>query len=94
MRLRRIGAKKQPKYRLVVAEARSPRDGAFVDIVGFYDPLSEPARVRIDRDKAMRWLERGVQPSDTVERLLRNAGLRESTEPAPQESGDGKSRPK
>jgi small subunit ribosomal protein S16 len=75
MRLRRTGAKKQPRYRVVIADARAPRDGAFVDSIGFYDPLTEPATVRIDQDRARHWLDQGVQPSDTVERLLRNAGI-------------------
>jgi len=75
MRLRRTGARKQPRYRVVIAEARSPRDGAFVDSIGFYDPLTEPATVHIDGDKARNWLSKGVQPSDTVIRLLKRAGL-------------------
>ncbi|MBM2812843.1 MAG: ribosomal protein, partial [Chloroflexi bacterium] len=68
MRLRRTGAKKQPKYRVVIAEARSPRDGAFVDSIGYYDPLTEPATIKIDRDKALGWIAKGAQPSDTVQR--------------------------
>jgi len=75
MRLRRVGAKKQPRYRVVIAEARTPRDGAFVATIGYYDPLTEPATVNIDRDKALGWLAKGAQPSDTVERLLRGAGV-------------------
>jgi small subunit ribosomal protein S16 len=75
MRLRRTGAKKQPHYRVVVAEARSPRDGDFVDSIGYYDPLTEPATIRIDRDKAVSWLQKGAQPSDTVVRLLRTSGI-------------------
>src|SRR5438093_8451674 len=77
MRLRRTGARKQPRYRVVIAEARAPRDGAFVDSIGFYDPLTEPATVRIDGEKARNWLAKGVQPSDTVVRLLKGAGLGE-----------------
>ena len=75
MRLRRTGARKQPRYRVVVAEARTPRDGAFVDILGFYDPLTEPATVRIDQDRARDWIQKGAQPSDAVERILRRAGI-------------------
>jgi small subunit ribosomal protein S16 len=75
MRLRRTGAKKQPSYRVVIAEARTPRDGAFVDSIGFYDPLTEPATIRIDRDKALDWIRKGAQPSDTVVRLLRRSGI-------------------
>src|SRR5947207_3356879 len=77
MRLRRVGAKKQPRYRVVIARARSPRDGAFVENIGYYDPLTEPATVRIDRDKALSWISKGAQPSDTVQRLLRVAGILE-----------------
>jgi len=75
MRLRRTGAKKQPSYRVVIAEARTPRDGAFIETIGFYDPLTEPSTIRIDRDKALSWLSKGAQPSDTVVRLLRRAGI-------------------
>lgn len=75
MRLRRAGARKQPRYRVVIAEARSPRDGAFIDILGFYDPLTEPATVRINEDRARAWIEKGAQPSDSVERILRRAGI-------------------
>ena len=75
MRLRRTGARKQPRYRVVIAEARTPRDGAFVDILGFYDPLTEPATVRIDQDRARDWIQKGAQPSDAVERILRRAGI-------------------
>ena len=82
IRLRRVGAKKQPRYRVVVAEARTPRDGAFVDSIGYYDPLTEPATVKIDRERALDWLSKGAQPSDTVVRLLRNAGV--TGDPAPQ----------
>jgi small subunit ribosomal protein S16 len=81
MRLRRTGAKKQPRYRVVIADARAPRDGAFVDSIGFYDPLTEPATIRIDEDRARQWLGKGVQPSDTVQRLLRRAGIVEGPEP-------------
>jgi small subunit ribosomal protein S16 len=77
MRLRRVGAKKQPRYRVVIARARSPRDGAFVENIGYYDPLTEPATVHIDRDKALSWIAKGAQPSDTVQRLLRGAGILE-----------------
>jgi len=75
MRLRRTGAKKQPRYRVVIAEARTPRDGAFIETIGYYDPLTEPSTVHIDRDKALGWLSKGAQPSDTVVRLLKRAGI-------------------
>jgi small subunit ribosomal protein S16 len=89
MRLRRVGAKKQPSYRVVVADARAPRDGDSVDSIGFYNPLTEPATIRIDRDKALSWLAKGAQPSDTVQRLLRRAGIQPATESVAGGSGDG-----
>jgi small subunit ribosomal protein S16 len=82
MRLRRTGAKKQPRYRVVIAEARTPRDGAFVDSIGYYDPMTEPATIHIDRDKALEWIGKGAQPSDTVVRLLRTSGITASDAPA------------
>ena len=75
IRLRRTGAKKKPNYRLVVADARAPRDGAFLDIVGHYNPLTDPATVVIDAAKARRWLANGAQPSDRVARLLKREGI-------------------
>jgi small subunit ribosomal protein S16 len=70
MRLRRMGAKHQPSYRIVVADSRSPRDGRYIDQVGFYNPLTNPAEIRLDRDKAIEWLRKGAQPSETVAILL------------------------
>lgn len=75
IRLTRMGAKKRPFYRLVVADSRAPRDGRFVEILGHYDPLADPAEVVVDKEKAAMWLARGAQPSDTARRLLRKAGL-------------------
>ncbi len=75
IRLRRTGAKKRPNYRVVVAEALAPRDGRFVDLIGFYDPLTDPATVRIDQDKAREWLQKGARPSDRVAKLLAQAGV-------------------
>ncbi len=75
MRLKRMGKKKTPIYRIVVADARSPRDGRNIDEIGFYDPNQEPAEVRIDADAAKDWLAKGAQPTDTVARLLKNAGI-------------------
>lgn len=89
MRLRRVGAKKQPSYRVVIADARAPRDGDSVDSIGFYNPLTEPATVSIDRDKALSWLAKGAQPSDTVQRLLRRAGIQPATESKAGGSEDG-----
>src|ERR1700684_901287 len=75
IRLRRMGAKKQPTYRFVVADARSPRDGRFIEILGHYKPRTEPRPLVVDQDKAKQWLEKGAQPSDPVRRLFSELGL-------------------
>ena len=75
MRLKRMGKKKNPIYRVVVADARSPRDGRNIDEIGFYDPNQEPAVVKIDEEVAKEWLAKGAQPTDTVAKLLKNAGI-------------------
>lgn len=77
IRLRRVGAKKQPSYRIVVADSRAARDGAFVDHLGHYDPLTEPSTVVIDEEKALKWLRQGAQPSEAVERILKRLGTLE-----------------
>ncbi|MFC1930086.1 30S ribosomal protein S16 [Chloroflexota bacterium] len=82
IRLRRTGAKKKPQYRLVVADVRAPRDGAFVDIIGHYNPLTDPETVVIQEEKARYWLGKGAQPSDTAARLLGKAGIIEKSKPA------------
>jgi small subunit ribosomal protein S16 len=74
IRLRRMGKKKQPSYRVVVADSRAPRDGRFIESIGFYDPGTEPPTVKIKEDRALYWLSQGAQPTDTVVRLLRNTG--------------------
>ena len=74
IRLRRMGAKKQPSYRIVVADARSPRDGRFIEVIGFYNPRTEPETVRIAEDRALHWLSVGAQPTESVERLLKKHG--------------------
>jgi small subunit ribosomal protein S16 len=74
IRLRRIGAKKQPSYRVVVADSRSPRDGRFIEVIGFYNPRTEPETVTIEENRALHWLNVGAQPTDAVARLLRNKG--------------------
>ena len=74
IRLRRVGAKKQPSYRIVVAELTSPRDGKFVEVIGFYNPRTEPETVTIKEERALHWLSVGAQPSDAVARLLKNNG--------------------
>ncbi len=75
IRLRRMGAKKAPFYRVVVADSRYPRDGRFIEEIGTYNPLKEPAEVNIDAEKAKSWIGNGAQPTDTVKRLLKNAGI-------------------
>ena len=75
IRLRRVGAKKKPSYRLVVADSRAPRDGAFISIIGHYDPLTEPETVVIDEEKALDWLKQGAQPTVTAARLLSKLGI-------------------
>mgnify|MGYP003574499734 CR=1 FL=1 len=75
IRLRRMGAKKKPFYRIVVADKRSPRDGRFIETIGTYDPLTEPATVEMKLDRAAHWLSVGAQPSDAVARLLKKQGL-------------------
>lgn len=77
LRLMRMGKKKQPTYRVVAADARSPRDGRFIEIVGSYDPRREPSDIRIDNDKAVAWLQKGAQPTDSVKRLLEISGAME-----------------
>jgi small subunit ribosomal protein S16 len=74
IRLRRVGAKKQPSYRVVVADQRAPRDGRFVEIIGHYNPRTEPITFHIDEERALHWLGEGAQPSEPVERLLRKGG--------------------
>ena len=74
IRLRRVGGKKQPSYRMVVAESTSPRDGKFVEIVGFYNPRTEPETITVKEDRVLYWLSVGAQPSDSLARLLKKAG--------------------
>ncbi len=76
-----MGAPKKPRYRIVVAEVRSPRDGAFIDIIGHFNPLTDPETLVIDEDKAKSWLGQGAQPTDTVARLLTKAGVIQKTTP-------------
>lgn len=75
IRLKRMGAKKRPFYRLVVADSRYPNDGRVIEEIGEYNPISEPAELRVDKEKAMAWLRQGAQPSDTARRLLSQAGV-------------------
>ena len=75
IRLRRMGAKKNPFYRIVVADSRYPRDGRFIEEIGTYDPLKTPADVMIDADKAKQWIANGAQPTDTVKDILKKSGV-------------------
>ena len=75
IRLKRMGKKKAPFYRIIVADSRSPRDGRFIDQIGTYDPNQEPAEVKIDTEAAQKWLASGAQPTDVVARLFKNEGL-------------------
>jgi small subunit ribosomal protein S16 len=77
IRLRRMGAKKQPTYRFVVADARAPRDGRFIEILGHYNPRTEPRTIEVDEAKAKEWLSKGAEPSDTVRRLFAERGIME-----------------
>jgi small subunit ribosomal protein S16 len=74
LRLMRMGKKKQPTYRIVATDSRSPRDGRFIEIVGSYDPRREPSEIRVDNDKALHWLRHGAQPSERVQKLLEVSG--------------------
>ena len=75
IRLNRMGAKKRPFYRIVAADARAPRDGRFIEVLGNYDPSKEPAAVNIDEEKVLAWLSKGAQPTDTVKNLLSKNGI-------------------
>ena len=81
IRLRRMGRRNRPFYRVVVADSRSPRDGKFIDIIGHYDPLTNPATISIDGEKALKWLKDGAQPTDTVRSLLRKLGIIDEVKP-------------
>ncbi|MBE7022774.1 MAG: 30S ribosomal protein S16 [Ruminococcaceae bacterium] len=75
IRLRRMGAKKAPFYRVVVADSRYPRDGRFIEEIGTYNPLTSPSEIKIDAEKAQKWLGNGAQPTDTVKSLLKKSGV-------------------
>ena len=74
IRLRRMGAKKAPFYRIVVADSRAPRDGAFVEEIGYYNPLTNPVQIVVENEKAADWMKKGAQPTDTVRALLKKSG--------------------
>ena len=75
IRLKRMGMKKMPFYRVVVADERAPRDGRFIDEIGYYNPMTEPATIKIDTEKAQTWLKNGAQPTDTARTLLKKSGV-------------------
>ncbi|PET74115.1 30S ribosomal protein S16 [Priestia megaterium] len=77
IRLKRMGAKKSPFYRIVAADSRSPRDGRYIEVVGTYNPVVQPAEVKIDEELALKWLQNGAKPSDTVRNLFSNEGIME-----------------
>lgn len=81
IRLMRMGKKKQPTYRVVAADSRSPRNGRFIEILGTYEPRADPSRILIDADKAVGWLRKGAQPTETVEKLLKITGAWEQFRP-------------
>ena len=75
IRLRRMGAKKSPIYRVVVADSRYPRDGRFIEEIGTYNPMANPSEIKIDADKAKQWIDNGAQPTDSVKSLLKRSGI-------------------
>ena len=75
IRLKRMGMKKKPFYRIVVADIRSPRDGRFIEEIGYYDPMKQPAEIKIDSEKAATWMKNGAQPTDTVRVRLKKTGV-------------------
>ena len=77
LRLKRMGAKKRPFYRVVAADSRSPRDGRFIEVIGTYNPICEPAEVKINEELALKWLNNGAEPTDTVRNLFKQVGINE-----------------
>ena len=75
LRLKRMGAKKQPSYRIVAADSRAPRDGRFIEILGFYNPRNNPAKIKLDEENILKWLNNGAQPTDTVRSILSKEGI-------------------
>ena len=80
IRLKRMGAKKNPFYRIVVADSRSPRDGRFIEEIGYYNPLTEPKTIKVDNEKALKWIKNGAKPTETVEKSFKESGIYESKE--------------
>ena len=85
IRLRRMGRKKRPFYRLVVADSRAARNGSIIETIGEYDPIPDPSLIRVDAEKARHWLDKGAQPSETARRLLRQSGVFDANPEAPAE---------
>lgn len=75
LRLKRMGAKKKPFYRIIASDSRSPRDGRFIDEIGYYNPTVDPPKIKIDSEKAQKWIKSGAQPTDTVRSLMKKAGV-------------------
>ncbi len=90
IRLKRMGAKKNPFYRIVVADIRSPRNGKFIEEIGYYNPLTEPKIVKVDAAKANQWIKNGAKPTDTVNRLFKENGVYEDTKEKEQENNEVK----
>ena len=90
LRLKRMGAKKRPFYRIVAADSRSPRDGRFIEVVGTYNPISEPAEVKVSEELVMKWLNNGAIPTDTVRNLLKQVGMLEKLHNQKQAKKDNK----
>ncbi|MCL6431619.1 MAG: 30S ribosomal protein S16 [Anaerolineae bacterium] len=88
IRLRRVGAKKQPSYRIVVADSRSPRDGRFLETIGHYNPRTEPPTVHIDEERALHWLRQGAQPTEVVAKMLRSLGIMDRLAAPTQPAGE------
>ena len=88
IRLKRIGAKKTPFYRIVVADSRAPRDGRFIEELGYYNPLTEPKLVKVDNEKALKWIQNGAKPTETVERLFKDNGVFDQVEQVEVEAED------
>ena len=80
IRLKRIGAKKKPFYRVIVADSRAPRDGRFIDELGYYNPLKDPVEIKIDEERAMKWLNDGAKPTDTVKSLFDKIGISKTSD--------------
>lgn len=75
IRLKRMGAKKDPRYRVVVADSRFPRDGRFIEEIGYYNPVSNPSEINIDKEKAIKWMQNGAQPTETVRSLMKKVNI-------------------